>query len=153
MMAINHALTGALIGLSLDQPALALSLAFVSHFALDAVPHYDPPGDPLNRMRSKRFLWEQLIINGVLCVALVVVLAATHPGHWLQAAISAFLAASPDLLWLPKFVMAKRQNKLRANDNWFYKMHHALQWCTGTWGLWIELPWLALTGWLVMRQL
>ena len=40
MTATNHALSGALIGLAVMQPILALPLAFVSHFMLDAVPHF-----------------------------------------------------------------------------------------------------------------
>jgi hypothetical protein len=139
MTAANHALTGALIGLAVGNPAVAVPLAFVSHFVLDAVPHYDPPGDSLTRIRSHRFLYEQLIANAILCIVLVVALALSRPAHWLTAAFSAFAAASPDLMWIPKFIMAKRQNRLRPNGNWLTRFHSRLQWRTGPELWWFEL--------------
>jgi hypothetical protein len=39
----NHFATGALIAYAIKQPYLAFPLAFVSHFALDVLPHYGAP--------------------------------------------------------------------------------------------------------------
>jgi hypothetical protein len=47
----NHALTGALIGLSVANPVLALPLAFVSHLLQDTVPHYDPAEPDMAKLR------------------------------------------------------------------------------------------------------
>ena len=38
MTATNHALTGAIIGLVIGEPVLAIALAFASHFICDALP-------------------------------------------------------------------------------------------------------------------
>src|SRR4051812_30696538 len=128
MTAPNHAIAGALIGLSLGgTPLAALLLAFLSHFALDALPHYDPPGDEVTRLSSRRFRVE-LYAQALLCVIVVIVLASSQRSGWLLAACCAFVATSPDLLWLPKFLAVRRTHRLPRSPNWFWRMHHAIQW-------------------------
>jgi hypothetical protein len=148
MMALNHAVTGAIIGLSVDEPAAALPLAFASHFALDAIPHYDPPAPKglAYLFRSKRFLYEVILLNGGLCLLLVVILAISRPKHWLTAAICAFLATSPDLFWAPRFVSARRTGKDLPLNNRFWRFHDRIQWKTAPRLIWLELAWLAVTG-------
>jgi len=154
MTAPNHALTGALIGLTVSNPVLALPLAFLSHFVCDAIPHYDPPEtDKAKRMNSKRFLVEFLVVGAVLCAALVLVLAATRPRHWLQAATCAFLATSPDLLWIPRFVHVKRTGKDAPLHNPFLKFHTRIQWKTGPKLIWLEAAWFVIFGALVATHL
>jgi hypothetical protein len=41
MMATPHMMAGAAIGKAVGRPWVALPIAFVSHFLLDAVPHLD----------------------------------------------------------------------------------------------------------------
>ena len=76
MTAPNHALTGALIGLTISNPALALPLAFLSHLVCDAIPHYDPAERNVAKLfASRRFvygLWLQATICGVLVLCLAV---------------------------------------------------------------------------------
>jgi hypothetical protein len=150
MTATNHALTGALLGFTISNPAIAIPVAFISHFALDAIPHYDPPGDELTRIGSKRFR-NELVLHAVLCVLLVVSLALTHPRHWLTAAVCAFAAASPDLFWIPKYMTVTSKNKLPPNSNLFWRFHHAIQWWTGPQLLGLELVWFAASVWLLAR--
>jgi hypothetical protein len=102
--AINHALTGSLIGLLVGEPAVAVPLAVVSHFVLDAIPHYDGLPDARPTLKAKK-QWVStrtfrvlLCADALLCIALVVILAAREPNHWLLASICAFAAASPDFL-------------------------------------------------------
>jgi hypothetical protein len=148
MMAVNHAVTGAIIGLSIENPAVALPLAFASHFALDVIPHYDPPNPHGNAavFQSKRFIFEQLVLNGALCIMLVIYLAISQPKHWLVAAICAFLATSPDLMWLPRFVSAQRAGRDIEPHNPVARFHSRIQWLTGPKLIWLELLWLAGTS-------
>jgi len=142
MTAPNHALTGAVIGLVVSNPALALPLAFLSHFACDAIPHYDSPGeDGPRRFNSKRFVYEFLVIGAALCLAIVLLLAVARPRHWLVAAICAFLAASPDLFWIPRFLYARRTYTEKLQWNWFLQFHSWVQWKTGPKLIWLELVW------------
>jgi len=153
MTAPNHALTGALIGLTIGNPWLALPLAVLSHFICDVVPHYDPPEpDGPIRFRSAGFIRDFLIIGAGLCFVIVLCLALTRPQHWLMAAICSFLATGPDLLWIPRFVHALRGGKERPL-NWFLRFHLFIQWKTGPKLLWVELAWFVVFGGLVAVRL
>lgn len=153
MTAPNHALTGALIGLSISNPVIALPVAFLSHFVCDAIPHYDPPaGEKARLFRSKRFVVEFLVLGMLGCLALVAVLAAVRPQHWFTAAICAFLATSPDLFWFPRFLRARRTGKDERPENtqnWFLKFHSAIQWKTGPRLFWLEAVWFVVFGTLL----
>lgn len=152
MTATNHAITGALIGLSLGNPAVALPLAFASHFVLDAIPHYDPPGNELTRIKARRFRY-QLLLDTSLCLLLVIGLVFTQPRHWLVAAFSAFAATSPDLFWLPKFLQAQRTGRITPAKNWFLRFHRWIQWKTGPGFWWVEAAWYGVLGGVLITRL
>lgn len=154
MTAPNHALTGAIIGLSIANPVLALPLAFLSHFVCDAIPHYDPPEPDVAKLyRSKRFMYEFLIGGGALCLLVVLLLALARPQHWLSAAVCAFLATSPDLFWIPRFLRARRGGIDRPLRNWFLQFHDWVQWRTGPKLIWLETAWFVVFGTLLLSTL
>ena len=154
MTAPNHALTGALIGLTISNPAVALPLAFLSHFVCDAIPHYDPPEtDKALRLNSKRFMYEFLFVGAGLCMLLVLALAFTRPQHWLTAAVCAFLATSPDLFWIPRFLHVKRTGQDKPLANPFLKFHSWIQWRTGPKLFWLESVWFMAGVALVAARL
>ena len=133
MTAPNHALTGAVIGLSVTNPVLACILAFISHFICDAIPHYDPPGsDSVAIMTSKGFITKLLVAGAGLCALIVFILFLRQPHNWLLAAVCAFLATAPDLFWLPRYLHVKRTGtdiNLK-RSNLFWRLHAAIQWKT-----------------------
>jgi len=45
MTITNHILAGAIIGAVIKEPALALPIAFASHFVMDALPHFGYEGN------------------------------------------------------------------------------------------------------------
>jgi hypothetical protein len=144
MTAINHALTGAIIGLTASNPILAIPLAFVSHFLLDALPHYDVPGASNEaKIDSGLFLWLQIVAGAVLCFLLVVLLAVRQPRHWVVAAVCAFVAASPDLLSIPRFISVKRGGPDLVDRNAFWRFHHNIQWKTAPRFAAVEILWFA----------
>jgi hypothetical protein len=155
MTAPNHAITGALIGLTIGNPAIALPLAFLSHFVCDALPHYDAAGTALQRISSKRLIYEQVLVGGAICFLIVLVLASTRPVHWVNAALGAFLAASPDLFWIPRLLYVRRTKKDidMATTNWFWKFHDRIQWYTGPKLIWLEAIWFIVFGGLVISKL
>lgn len=141
MTATNHAVTGAIVGLAVANPLLAIPLAFVSHFALDAIPHFDPPGNADKRIATHDFR-KQLLLDALCCGALVLALFLTGVQNWLNAAICAFAAASPDLFWIPKFIRAQKGQKQLPLRNPFLVLHSKVQWLTGP-KLWpVEAVWL-----------
>jgi hypothetical protein len=136
--AINHALTGATIGLVSGRPLIAVPTALVSHFICDALPHF---GIQENQQRwlSSRFFHRYLITDALGCICLVGILAFTQPQYWLLAAICAFVATSPDFLWIPKFLAAK--GKRREWSNWFTRFAVNIQWFQRPIGIVVEVVW------------
>jgi len=140
MLAINHAFSGALLGLTVGEPWVAVPLAFLSHFAQDAVPHYDLPGDETARLRHTSFA-RQLVVDAVLCGILVLILALIRPKHWISAAICAFLATSPDLMWIRKFWQTRFKACESTNIFPWERFHTKIQWRTGRGLWWVEAMW------------
>jgi hypothetical protein len=139
MTATNHALTGAIIGLAVGEPIIALPAAFLSHFVCDVLPHYgNPNSDKVIKTNGFR---NYLIVEAVLCFLLVLTLAVVRPENWLLAAACAFLAASPDFLWINKYLT------IRAGRIWkpnlFSRFALGIQWFQRRIGAVVELTWFA----------
>lgn len=145
MTAPNHAITGALIGLSIPTLWIAIPLAIASHFVLDALPHYDVPGETdEGRINSKQFVYVQLLGGFMLCLLLVMALWVFHPEHWLGAAVCAFAAASPDLLSIPRFISVKQRGIDPTQKYWFWRFHRNIQKNTGEQYAPVEIIWASV---------
>lgn len=138
MTAINHALTGAVIGLVAGRPEIALPAALVSHFLCDAVPHYGAAGDKNAVLRSKAFA-RYLLADAGMCGLLVLAIAITKPQHWLLAISCAFLAAAPDSAYITKF------RRMRQHRSWkpgaFTRFAIVIQWFERPLGGLVEVAW------------
>ncbi len=137
MTATNHALTGAIIGASIRQPWLALPLAFLSHYVLDAIPHFGA-GEGFMNSKYYRFY---LMGEALLCFILVATLVVLHHRYWLQASICAFLATSPDLFWINRYgyILGKRTKDWK--PGWHSKFASVIQWFEKPIGAGVELVW------------
>lgn len=138
MRAINHALTGAAIGVVVGNPVIAVPAAFVSHYICDMIPHYGggrPETEELNSS-SFRFL---LYLDIVLCGLVVLILATYRPQHWLLAAACAFVAASPDLFSLNRYRSARAGRP--AKRNLYLDFASAIQWFERPIGAVVEITW------------
>jgi hypothetical protein len=138
MTATNHAITGALIGLLVGEPLIALPAALLSHFVCDALPHYGSGKPNEIFLKSKEFR-NMLIIDASLCVVLVIVLAITQPHDWFLASICAFLATSPDLVWINHFRLVKADKPW--HPNLFSRFAAKIQWFERPSGAIIEAVW------------
>jgi len=137
MRAINHALTGAIIGLSLPSPLLALPLALASHFVCDAIPHY---GGGKSTVSSKYFTIG-LVVDALLCILLVLLLGFSQPAHWLLASSCAFLATAPDLLWIPGYIRVRNKKPFNLGKNWLMRFVSTIQWFERPIGAAVEFAW------------
>jgi hypothetical protein len=138
MRAINHSLTGALIGLTVVDPLLAVPLAFASHYVMDGLPHFGQGKDkPI--LNSKSFIG-MLIVDTILCILLVTVIAIYRPSHWLMAIICAFVAASPDLFSIKKFYAALKG--IPWKPNLYIRFANKIQWFERPIGAVVEIVWL-----------
>ncbi len=136
MTATNHAVTGAIIGLVVANPITAVVVALLSHFVLDMMPHF---GSDKDFITSKKFRI-MLVVDALLCVVLVMFLTWQQPSQWLLAAVCAFVATSPDFLWIPMF-RAVNQGKEYATKG-YYKFASDIQWFQRPIGGIVEAVWL-----------
>lgn len=138
MTATNHALTGAIIGLVVGQPLLAVPVAIASHFVCDALPHFKSnlPDKVVLKTRGFR---NYLIVDAGLCVLLVAILAIFQPQHWLLASVCAFAATSPDLLWINKYLRIRRGKPWQRKS--FAKFAGGIQWFQRPIGAVVEAAW------------
>jgi hypothetical protein len=137
MTATNHALTGALIGLAVHNPWVALPAAFLSHFVCDMIPHFGPSKDWLTTRPFRYYL----LIDALLCLLLVALLFRSDTANWLQAAACAFLATSPDLLWIRKFIAGNRKHSFK--ESRLESLLARIQWFEKPSGAFVELVWAA----------
>ncbi len=140
MTATNHALTGAFIGLIVGQPLIALPAALASHFVCDALPHFGR-NMPEKALLKSAWFRHYLILEFVVCVAIVAALAVFQPQHWQLAVICAFAAASPDLLSLPRYLDAVRNKHWQ--HNWYTRFAKDIQWFERPIGGVVEIVWFA----------
>lgn len=133
MTATAHSLVGAALAAKIGNPALAIPLAFASHFLLDCVPHWDTGTHYHERPKKATFLYSGLDValglglsllffgNTIsLSYLLLMIFVSTLP-DWLQ---------SPYIFWgikLPPFY-------------WFYKIQSKLNNKDGSWfGIFTQL--------------
>lgn len=142
MRAINHGLTGALIGLTVNQPELAVASSLVSHFVLDVFPHYGTASrtkdEKLKDLRSKSFALS-LVADAVLCGLLVLLLMLKKPSNWLLACTCAFVAAAPDLFSIKRYVYAHHHKDFMPNA--YEKFATNIQWFERPVGIYVEIFW------------
>ncbi|HET7827673.1 MAG TPA: hypothetical protein VFK97_02290 [Candidatus Saccharimonadales bacterium] len=136
MTATNHALTGAIIAVAIDKPAIALPLAFFSHFAQDAIPHYGLAGHGGYKATLKSRLSKAIMLaDPIAFVPLILVLLVHQANFWVYAA--AFLALSPDFHDFIAYFVFKKPTRF----NWFSKWASTIQWCERPWGIFVEVIW------------
>ncbi len=136
MRAVNHALTGALIGLTVSEPLLALPAALVSHYILDAIPHHGSRDDSWLKTKSFRY---SLYIDALLCSLFVAALIIIEPARWFQAVVCAFIAAAPDLLSFNRYLHIVRRKAWRPSA--YAKFAHDIQWFERPIGAVVEVVW------------
>jgi hypothetical protein len=138
MTAINHALTGTVIGLVVGQPLLAVPLAVGSHYVCDALPHFGTDLPDKVVLKTNKFRG-YLVVEAGLCFSLVVWLAIFRPDHWLLAAGCAFAAAAPDLLSINRYITIRRGQHWQ--PGWYFRFANGIQWFERPIGAVVEVAW------------
>lgn len=137
MTATNHALTGAIIGLSVHNPWLAIPAAVASHLICDALPHF---GSADKDIIKKRQFMNYLFAEATLCALLVFVLLLVHPAYWILGAVCAFAATSPDFISIRRFI-AIRSGKV-FHPSALERFLKNIQWFERPIGAAVETVWL-----------
>lgn len=134
MIGLNHALTGAAIGIAVREPLLVVPLAFASHFALDVIPHFG--GHQVYTWGNKHFT-RIIIADGIACLSVIGLIIVTNPALALPVLLGVFFAMLPDGL-LVHYYTKKPLN------NWFHNFHLNLQWYEKPLGALFEAIYLLL---------
>jgi hypothetical protein len=139
MTATNHAITGAIVGLAISNPVLALPLAFASHFLIDMLPHFGFEGnrgfgEALKHRRSRAIP----IIEPILLLFIVLLLAYYSASIWVYCA--AFLAVSPDFVGVYNYLAYEKKSKAQNKFLYFFhiRFHRPIQRFERPWGIYIE---------------
>lgn len=93
MLSTPHLLVGAAIVKVIPVPAVSLPLAFLSHFVLDSIPHWD--GSPKTPFGLKTV--GMIAIDYALGASLVLLLTTGLPNQYLIW-LGAFLGTAPDFI-------------------------------------------------------
>jgi hypothetical protein len=135
MFLTTHVLTGGLIGLKVQDPALEAVTAFSSHIILDSLPHFgwDKLGDNFTKNRA---LFAIGLFDASLALTSYIVLVLRFPDQWPHITIGMFFAALPDLIYIPRDFLGILIGKR------FYKFHGNVQWGEFPGGIVLDGLWL-----------
>lgn len=122
MLETPHALVGAAIATKIPNPLVSLPLAFVSHFVLDMVPHWNPHlNTELKKYGKVTARSRNIILADVVAAlgfgTLMATQFATTPEHMVVILFGAFAGVLPDVVEAPYFFF-KVKNK--ALEKWLY---------------------------------
>lgn len=136
MLALNHALFGGIIAVTVRQPALFVPAAAASHFVLDVLPHF---GNAESFGRYSKRYYRVIKIDGILTIATGISLLFLWPKMGGIIFLGGFSAVVPDLLWplAPK----TKPNSLLGK---FFRFHKAIQLSESRKGIFFEMVWLGV---------
>lgn len=140
MTATNHVLTGAIIGLTIPHPAVAITVSLMSHFVLDSLPHYG------NKNHTGRLFLSVLITDSLIAGLFLSLLIVSQLIHWQLAVICGITAASPDLMWMANWVRDMRGQQ-RAENGPIRRFHKGIQWAENNKNYPIEIVWFGACVW------
>lgn len=137
MTATNHGLFGAVVAIGLQRyPAVAIAIAPFTHFLLDAFPHF---GGDLDS-KSKAF-FRILFADMTLAVVSTLYIAYLYPYIWWLVIVCAFVASSPDLMWLwLEYIRPTPRKKWP----WYARLHAWVQWSQTGRGVIVEAIWFVV---------
>jgi hypothetical protein len=91
MLVTNHVLSGAVIGAAARRPVPAFALGVISHFVLDAVPHW-------GKWRGHDHFMRVAVVDGLAGLAAMGAMAAIAPDDTRVAVLAGMVGASlPDI--------------------------------------------------------
>lgn len=134
MVLASHILAGAVVAVKIQNPAIGLPLAFLSHFLLDALPHSEYSIKGLAEPGSKNFPRSagKVLVDFSLGLGLAV-FAAPSDINFLYLAGAIILAVLPDFFQLLTFLNTRW---LRKFNRWHCDVVHIKPKPQKVWG-WI----------------
>lgn len=108
MVEFPHAVVGAAIATAIPNPLISLPLAFVSHFVLDLIPHWNPHIYTEIKKHGKILpkTLVVIVVDSVLALAVgfwIATLALPDTNHAVTILFGALFAVIPDLAEIPYY--------------------------------------------------
>jgi hypothetical protein len=132
MLLTNHTLTGALIGLTVQNPVLIAPLGFLSHFVCDIVPHTGFKGMNFKNGPGRTIAF----VDCGVSLAIYLLIIGLRPEIFWPATIGAFFATLPDLIRIPGALWDKDWDVLQP-------FHNRIQWSESPQGFVVDVVWAA----------
>ncbi|MFN7088214.1 MAG: hypothetical protein ACK4NX_00075 [Candidatus Paceibacteria bacterium] len=123
MLNTPHLAVGMLIGKSVGNGWLAFFLGFLSHFILDAIPHWDGVdfrGRKLLRKKNLILIFDFILIFFILLILLELG-AFSFSNEHLPMIFGAMGGVFPDIFWIPYYFLGLRWPKQ------FFRFHGKIQ--------------------------
>lgn len=146
MTETNHVTTGALIAVVIDKPVIALPLALLSHFVLDAIPHYGYEGSGYGEAFKHRALYVE---QAVSLTALVFILFMIRDQGFVVY-LAGLIALLPDFMWPYRYFFFERVGKTPPGGP-ITKFHQWVQWWEKPAGIVPEIIIFAVVAFLLLR--
>lgn len=146
MTGLNHAATGAFVAVLVHNPVIALPAALLSHFAIDALPHWD--------YKFKRPGMTQIVamVDLTFTLSLLLVLSVTIDASARLVIACGFLGVLPDTMWLPEILQGKKPPINRKTLlHRLRRIHARIQWSESKHGAYVEIVWFILIIFLLYK--
>lgn len=120
MLETPHVVVGAAIATKIVNPLLAIPLAFLSHFALEKVPHWNPHLNTEKKKYGRITTQSTTIIVADVLLSLVLggyitSRALPDTGHAVTILLASFAAVLPDVIEAPYFFLNMKSKFI---DKW-----------------------------------
>jgi hypothetical protein len=135
MTVSNHVVVASLIAVTIKDPAIVLPLAFLSHYILDALPHFGYPGHGGYNEGIK--YKPTYVMEGFNLIGIVILLFTVHFSVWVVTA-AIILSLLPDFEWPFRYIFFERKG-LKPPNTITARFHQKIQWCERWWGIFVEV--------------
>lgn len=135
MTATAHAVVGTFFAARIADPVIALPLSFISHYALDTIPHWDTATN--RKSKSEKRLLIESTIDGVIAIVLSlgIYTFVFNLDNYLYLGLIVGASVFPDILTvLTRFIVKKHNVLWNWNNRLQIRLNRRMQ-----------LPWGILT--------
>ncbi|CAN5153769.1 hypothetical protein BH09PAT3_BH09PAT3_5740 [soil metagenome] len=150
MTATNHVVTGCLVAAVITNPLIALPLAVILHFVLDALPHYGERGNAGKALGRLKYI---LPVDALAGLSVMAIVYFQHPEHVFTIIAGGILCASPDLLQIPRYIRYLTTKNAEPYNDPISRFHHYIQWGERPWGYLVEAPWFGSMFYLLLARI
>lgn len=147
MTTCNHMLVGTIIAVTIREPLTAVPLAFLSHFLLDALPHF---GNTNSRLNAHQKFTKYFTVEIISLLGIAYLLSLNLYGTNLVT-LCVVAAIIPDTEWPIRYFLFQRKGK-QAPPSLTAEFHKKIQWLEREWGLVVEILFFVI-GFLILKSL